>query len=202
MRYQGKNYRTLWLENEKLYIIDQNELPENFIIKELENIDAVYKAIVTMQIRGAPAIGAIAALGYALALKKSSDDKLQANISGIYNLLLSARPTAVDLRNGLDHVRIAIQQEIVAEKIKAAALRSAQEFVEASVSECLSLGRHGNELIHDGCRILTHCNAGALATVDHGTALAPIRAAHFDGKDIFVYVSETRPRLQGARLTA
>jgi len=202
MLYQGKNYRTVWVDKGKLFIIDQNELPYDFKIIELENIQQVFTAIQKMKIRGAPAIGAVAALGYALAINRSEDSQLTENIAGYYNLLFASRPTAIDLKNGLDAVKEAIQSENDPEKIKSAALSSADSFVENSVMECQSIGRYGNQLITDGCRILTHCNAGALATVDHGTALAPIREAHYCGKNIFVYVDETRPRMQGMRLTA
>ncbi|MDP8221671.1 MAG: S-methyl-5-thioribose-1-phosphate isomerase [Candidatus Stygibacter frigidus] len=202
MLYQGKNYRTVWLDEGKLFIIDQNELPYNFKIIELENINHVFAAIQKMKIRGAPAIGAVAALGYALAIYRSIDSQLSENIIQYYELLLASRPTAVDLKNGLDAVKWSIENESDPNVIKTAALQAANIFVENSVLECKSIGKYGNQLIADGCRILTHCNAGALATVDHGTALAPMREAHYCGKKIFVYVDETRPRCQGMRLTA
>jgi len=202
MLYQGKNYRSVWVNERKLFIIDQNALPYEFKILELENIQQVFAAIQKMKIRGAPAIGAVAALGYALAISRSKDSQLSENINRYYKLLLASRLTAVDLKNGLDAVKWAIENESDPKVIKTAALQAAEKFVENSVLECQSIGRYGNQLITEGCRILTHCNAGALATVDYGTALAPMREAHYCGKKIFVYVDETRPRLQGMRLTA
>ncbi|MCF7911921.1 MAG: S-methyl-5-thioribose-1-phosphate isomerase [Candidatus Cloacimonetes bacterium] len=196
MRYQDKDYQTVWLENGRLFIIDQNQLPFEFTIIELHDIEQVYEAIKIMKVRGAPAIGAVAALGYALAIGKGED------IHRSYQLLLSSRPTAIDLQNGLDFVKQAIARQITGAGIKAAAIGAAQQFTDNIANECLLIGKYGNELIADNCRILTHCNAGALATVDYGTALAPMREAHYAGKNIFVYVDETRPRLQGMRLTA
>jgi len=172
------------------------------VIIELKDIQQVYKAIKIMKVRGAPAIGAVAALGYALALGKSSDSELAGDIDRYYDLLLSSRPTAIDLQNGLDLVKQALATQNTCEEIKSIALKAAKQFTDRIANECKEIGRYGNELITVNCRILTHCNAGALATVDHGTALAPLRVAHNAGKNIFVYVDETRPRLQGMRLTA
>jgi translation initiation factor eIF-2B subunit alpha len=202
MRYQNREIQTVFLENNQLFIIDQNELPFQLKIIELKDIEHVYDAIQTMKVRGAPAIGAVAALGYALVLGKSSDSELAGDIDRFYDLLLSSRPTAIDLQNGLDHVKHAIDMHSTGAVIKAGALKAAQQFTDTIAFQCQEIGRYGNELITANCRILTHCNAGALATVDYGTALAPMRVAHNAGKNIFVYVDETRPRLQGLRLTA
>jgi len=195
MQYQGKNYRTVWEKDKRLFIIDQNALPFQFQIIELKSLLETVSAIKTMKVRGAPAIGATAALSFALEYEKTPEKE-----TDIYKALLESRPTAVDLRNGLDFVKAAIDQEI--NEKPAAAISAAIIFVENSVAECFAIGQHGNALLKNDSKILTHCNAGALATVDHGTALAPFRAAHYAGKEIFVFVDETRPRLQGARLTA
>lgn len=191
MKYQRKNYKTVWEEDGKLFIINQNLLPEKFMIIELKDLESSARAIEVMQVRGAPAIGAVAAFAYALEFSKNplAKDK-------IYNRLLSTRPTAVDLKNALNIMRKTAGN--APDKV----LQKAREFAASSEDECRRIGETGNMLIKDGFKILTHCNAGALATVDHGTALAPIRAAHNSGRNIFVFVDETRPRLQGARLTA
>jgi translation initiation factor eIF-2B subunit alpha/methylthioribose-1-phosphate isomerase len=197
MRYKNNEFRSVWLQNDKLFIIDQTLLPHRFAACELPDIQSVIMAIKTMQVRGAPAIGATAALAYALAVTGS--DKADQKI---YQNLLASRPTAVDLRNGLDFVRKAISHNPAQDDLRLIALKAASEFVEKNVHECRLIGEVGKKLIPNGCRILTHCNAGALATVDYGTALAPLRSAKKAGIDFFVFVDETRPRLQGTRLTA
>ncbi|MCF7920392.1 MAG: S-methyl-5-thioribose-1-phosphate isomerase [Candidatus Cloacimonetes bacterium] len=193
MQIEGRNYRTVWEENKRLFIINQNDLPFKFSIIELKNISEIIAAIKEMKVRGAPAIGATAALAYAITVEKSPE--LEATI---YSALLAARPTAVDLHNSLKIVQTAF----LINHNPLQALTAARDFVERSVAECQAIGKYGEALLKNGSRILTHCNAGALATVDYGTALAPIRFAHSNGKKVFVYVDETRPRLQGARLTA
>lgn len=197
MKYQNKDYQSVWLENGRLYIIEQSLLPAEFKIIELKDIRSVYRAIKEMQVRGAPAIGAVAAIGLALAIKANP-----LNAKEYYDHLKSSRPTAVDLRNGLDFVLNSINYGDSAEDKGAKAMAAASRFTAGIIEECRLIGQFGNELIKENALILTHCNAGALATVDHGTALAPLRAAYNSGKNIFVYVDETRPRLQGARLTA
>lgn len=191
MKFQGKNYRTVWEENQKLFIINQNLLPYEFKIIELNDLTSAAHAIEVMQVRGAPAIGATAAFAYALAVIQ-----MPQNENTIYETLLATRPTAVDLQNALQSMR-----RVFIENPRNV-LQAARDFADRTAEECRQIGLYGNEIIKEGCHILTHCNAGALATVDYGTALAPIRAAHDDGKNIFVYADETRPRLQGARLTA
>jgi translation initiation factor eIF-2B subunit alpha/methylthioribose-1-phosphate isomerase len=142
-----------------------------------------------MVIRGAPAIGAMAAFGLAQAAVQNQ------NIELVSETLRATRPTAFDLFFAVNHMRIALSSGKDPGQ-------AAETYVNDIVLRCKRIGEFGNELIKDGNNILTHCNAGALATVDHGTALAPIRAANEGGKDIFIYVDETRPRLQGAKLTA
>lgn len=177
------------MENKVIKTINQPLLPHEFEIVNLKNTGEVAYAIKTMVVRGAPAIGATGAYGLAQAAILNKD------IKKAYNSLLKTRPTAYDLKDGLDFVFNAI-------KMKKNPYNAAQQYADKSVERCRKIGEYGNKLIKNNYKILTHCNAGALATVDYGTALAPIRAAFYSGKKIFVFVDETRPRLQGARLTA
>lgn len=181
--------------------LDQIRLPESIHWVSLKTLDEVCEAISTMIVRGAPAIGAVGAFGLAQAVSHLSILDWE-DIAKHKQQLFETRPTAYDLEHGLNHVMAAIEGLSDLGQVQAQAQSAAQAYVDASAAACKAIGAHGAELIKDGCRILTHCNAGALATVDWGTALAPLRMAHASGKKIFVYVDETRPRLQGARLTA
>ena len=181
--------RTVWYEDGTVKLLDQRFLPFEIRIHEAHNLEELAVAIEDMVVRGAPAIGAAAAYGVA-----------QARIQGIglreaAERLRKTRPTGHDLFYALDFMARSID---AGEDPRAAADRYAQDDVE----RCRAIGAHGAKLIKSGMRVLTHCNAGALAAVDYGTALAPLRVAHEQGRKFFVYVSETRPRLQGARLTA
>ena len=186
MLIDGREYRSVWFEDGKLYLIDQRKLPFSFEIFIAKNVEEVAFAIREMVVRGAPAIGATAAYGVVLAKEGKIDEAI--------DKLKNTRPTAHDLFYALDYMK----KEIDNGKD---ALNAANRYAEDIIERCRKIGEHGKSLIKDGTKILTHCNAGALATIDYGTALAPIRLAHAEGKDIFVYVDETRPRLQG-RLTA
>jgi methylthioribose-1-phosphate isomerase len=177
------------MEDERLMIIDQRLLPERFEILELEEVEAVGLAIKNMMVRGAPAIGVAAAYGMALAALQGK------GLGESAELLKSQRPTAHDLFYAVDFM---VEKMVRGEDPVKAANCYASQIIE----KCRLIGANGALLIKDGDRIMTHCNAGALATIDYGTALAPIRAAWKAGKKIFVYVSETRPRLQGMKLTA
>ncbi len=203
MKIHGKDYKTVYFEEDSLFLIDQNQLPNELEIKSYTDYREVVKAIQIMTVRGAPAIGAAGAYGMALAAQSAKDADFRSALKKAKQELIDSRPTAVDLTIGVMQVYEAALKFIpdygAARKV---ALMTAHEFTRRSEEQCYQLGLHGAELVPDGARILTHCNAGALATVDHGTALAVIRAAHDQGKDIFVYVDETRPRLQGGRLTA
>ena len=179
----------IWLRDEVIELIDQRMLPGKFVIYQAKDYKDVIFAIKEMVIRGAPAIGAMAAYGCAQASIQGQD------LGKVTELFKGTRPTAFDLFYAVDHMKN--KMELSKDPISAA-----EEYVKDIVDRCRKIGIYGNELISDGARILTHCNAGALATVDIGTALAPIRAAHSMSKNIFVYIDETRPRLQGARLTA
>ncbi len=179
----------VWMEDDAVKMIDQRYLPEKLKLFIAKDPDDIHKAIKNMVVRGAPAIGVTAAYGMAQASISWFD------IGKAEKTIKSARPTAYDLFHAVDHMRVKIKEGVDP-------LEAAHDYALSVINKCMAIGEHGSRLIENGYRILTHCNAGALATVDYGTALSPIRVAHDDGKDIFVYVDETRPRLQGARLTA
>ncbi|MBI3954357.1 MAG: S-methyl-5-thioribose-1-phosphate isomerase, partial [Chloroflexi bacterium] len=188
-----------------LRLLDQTQLPHRVVYLELTTHQQVAHAIKTMQVRGAPAIGVAAAFGLALGARSLPDsprDDFLAQLRSIRGELAAARPTAVNLAWALDKVMEAACHGPDATAIREAALAEAQRLAEADVAANRALGRHGAALIPDGARVLTHCNAGALATVGYGTALGVIRAAVEQGKRISVWADETRPRLQGAALTA
>lgn len=181
--------RAVWFEKGKVRMIDQRELPQKIVIADFTNYLDVAEAIRNMTTRGAPSIGATAAYGMCLAALANKDiKKAAADIK-------AARPTANDLFYAVDYM----EKEILDGKDP---IDSANEYAQMMVDKCTKIGEHGGELIKDGMKLMTHCNAGALATVDVGTALAPMRKAWADGKRFFVYASETRPRLQGMQLTA
>jgi S-methyl-5-thioribose-1-phosphate isomerase len=181
MKINGRQYRALWQEDTVIKFIDQRKLPYTFEIFTARTIDDIAYAIKEMVVRGAPAIGAAAVYGMALGKK---DPQKSAE------LLKSTRPTAYDLFYGVDYMIDAINHS---EDV----FDAAQSYVETIIARCKKIGEHGTRLITEDMRILTHCNAGALATIDYGTALAPLRKAHEKGKNIFVFTDETRPRLQG-----
>jgi translation initiation factor eIF-2B subunit alpha/methylthioribose-1-phosphate isomerase len=184
-----RELKTVWLDGNVVKMIDQRALPFELRILEARNPDEVARAIESMAVRGAPAIGATAAYGLALAEAQGL------NLERVAIRLRMTRPTGHDLFAAIDFVLGRVRDGGTAREAAEAYAREDEE-------RCLAIGRHGKRLIKDGTRILTHCNAGALATVDHGTVLSPMRAARAAGVDFFVYVSETRPRLQGSRLTA
>ena len=201
MLIKGKNYRTIWMEGNTIQTIEQNKLPEEFEIISIDTLEDVAKSISTMIVRGAPAIGAMGAFGLAQAIQKMIAPNKQ-EIQNVRDFLFQTRPTAYDLQHGLDFVMAKTLSDFDPHTMKQIAMESAQAYVDASAEACRKIGEYGNSLINDGDKLLTHCNAGALATVDYGTALAPMRLAHKNGKNIFIFVDETRPRLQGAKLTA
>lgn len=189
----------------KVRMIDQRLLPAEFHLVEYEDYRDVAQAIRTMVIRGAPAIGAAAAFGMVLAARQSAaqDRKgLLADLREAGAVLCDARPTAVNLSWAVARLLRRADSETVFSSIGDALLSEAQALADEDVEINKCLGRHGAALVRDGDTILHHCNTGALATVDYGTALGVIRTAHEQGKQIHVLVDETRPRLQGARLTA
>ena len=200
-----KNYRTVWFENRSVKLIDQTKLPFKFSIFSARNYKQTREAIRNMIVRGAPAIGATAAFATAqAALEFSGKDlkKFYLHMRSVAKFIKSARPTAIDLAHAVDRVSKIIKRAHSVAEAKTAAVFQANLISREYIKVCERIGKNGETLIKNGAKILTHCNAGALATVDIGTALAPIRFAHENGKKIFVFVDETRPRLQGSKLTA
>lgn len=181
MKINGQQYRALWNEGTTVKFIDQRKLPNSFEIFTARSTEDVAFAIRDMVVRGAPAIGAAAAYGMALGEK---------NLEHSAELLRSTRPTAHDLFYAVDYMMHALKE-------KKNAFTAVATYVDAIIDRCKKIGENGDTLINDSMTILTHCNAGALATVDYGTALAPLRVAQRKQKKIFVYADETRPRLQG-----
>src|SRR5438132_4389272 len=209
MKVDGKHTRTIWVEADgwSVGIIDQTALPHRFTTVRLATLADVARAIATMQVRGAPLIGATAAYGVALALRADASDEA---LERACATLLATRPTAINLKWALDEMVAAVRNRPRAERV-AAAYRRAAEICDEDVAINQAIGRHGLKLIEavaakklpgERVNVLTHCNAGWLATVDFGTATAPIYLAHDRGLPIHVWVDETRPRNQGAALTA
>jgi methylthioribose-1-phosphate isomerase len=209
MQIDGRAFRTIWLGSDgaSVEVIDQRALPHRFALRTLRSDTEAAEAISDMTVRGAPLIGAAGAYGLALAMQADPSD---ANLSGAYDRLLVARPTAVNLRWALDRVRARLARLKPAERREAASAEAAR-IADEDVATCERLGDHGAALIAEAwertgrsrtVNVLTHCNAGWLATVDWGTALAPIYKAHRAGVPVHVWVDETRPRNQGASLTA
>ena len=208
MRVAGRAWRPIWLEADgcRVGIIDQTLLPHRFETATLSTMAAAAHAIRTMQVRGAPLIGATAAYGVALAM---AGDPAEAALDRALEVLAATRPTAVNLRWALDRMGRVLRPLAPGERA-AAAYSEAAALVEEDVRANAAIGRHGLELVRGlaaarpgaPLRILTHCNAGWLATCDWGTALAPVYMAHDAGIPLHVWVDETRPRNQGAALTA
>lgn len=208
MKIDGVHYRSIWLSDNgwAVRIFDQRQLPWRVEIAELTSVEMAARAIREMWTRGAPLIGATAAYGMCLGLRADASD---AALESAYEVLLATRPTAVNLRWALDRMRGAVKALQGKQRVDAA-YRCAASICDEDVATCRSIGEHGAKLIETlasprpgrKINILTHCNAGWLATVDYGTALAPIYLAHDHGVQVHVWVDETRPRNQGASLTA
>ncbi len=207
MRIDGRESRTLWLNSDgwSVEVIDQRHLPHRLATRRLESARDAAESIADMTVRGAPLIGATGAYGLALAMRADPGDE---SLTEAYGHLLVSRPTAVNLRWALDRVRARLAPLHAAER-QAAAYAEAAAIADEDVETCASLGAVGSALIEARWRevgrpvnILTHCNAGWLAAVDWGTALAPVYTAHRAGIPVHVWVDETRPRNQGASLTA
>lgn len=205
------NYDTVTLDDAKgaLVIIDQTKLPNELEILELTELKDIWEAIYLLRVRGAPAIGVAAAIGVYLAAKQiSTDDNdfdtFYSKFTVAKDYLASARPTAVNLFWALDRMDQVVRRnsDRPVDEIVCRLHDEAVEIREEDIRVCRSIGEYGLTLIHDGCGILTHCNAGQLATVKYGTALAPIHLGRERGWNFRVFVDETRPLLQGARLTA
>ncbi len=202
MKVKDKFYRTLWPEYDRgaVAIIDQTALPYQLVVRELETVAAVADAIITMRVRGAPLIGVTAAYGVALAM---SQDPCDAALDAALALLARTRPTAVNLAWALARMR-RVLAPLAPEERGDAAWREAAAMADEDVATNQAIGRHGLELLREKqqvlgrpLRVLTHCNAGWLATIDWGTALAPLFMAHDAGISLHVWVDETRPRNQG-----
>jgi len=198
MKVGDKHYRTIWMEGSSVFMIDQNALPFEFRIYEAKSYKATCEAIITMITRGAGAIGAAAGFAMAQAFFEfaSAGTEKNQSIDQARNEIGSTRPTARNLF-------YAVEKVYNAGLISASeALAKANQLADENLADALKIGGYGNVLIKDGSQILTHCNAGWLGFVDWGSALAPVYVAHHAGKKVFVYTDETRPRSQGARLTA
>src|SRR3981189_526693 len=209
MKVDGRHMRSIWPEAGGWWVgaIDQRRLPHDFVVERIVSRDAAAEAIRSMLVRGAPLIGATAAYGVALAMRVDGSD---ASLDQACSLLIATRPTAINLKWALDEMRAALSPLPPSARTKAAYAR-AGEIAEQDVAINQDIGRHGLALIEaikatkkpgEPVNILTHCNAGWLATVDWGTATAPIYSAHDRGLGVHVWVDETRPRNQGASLTA
>jgi methylthioribose-1-phosphate isomerase len=208
MKVFGEHYRSIWVEPDRwsVGIIDQTRLPHRFVKLRLQSVSDIANAIRTMQVRGAPLIGAAAAYGICLGLREDVSDE---SLERAYAMLLATRPTAINLKWALDEMVAAVRNRPRAERVAAAYARAA-EICDEDVAINQAIGRHGLPLIEAiaakkpgrQVNVLTHCNAGWLATVDLGTATAPIYMAHDKGVPVRVWVDETRPRNQGASLTA
>jgi methylthioribose-1-phosphate isomerase len=209
VKVDGKHFRSIWLERDGFSVsaIDQRRLPHEFVVVEIPDAQAANEAIRTMLVRGAPLIGATAAYGMALAMR---DDRSDATLERAYKLLVKSRPTAINLKWALDEMMRVLQPLSPSSRTQAAYARAA-EIAEEDVAINREIGKHGLALIEkiaasrkpgEPVNVLTHCNAGWLATVDWGTATSPIYQAHDRGIPVHVWVDETRPRNQGASLTA
>ncbi|MDA1258845.1 MAG: S-methyl-5-thioribose-1-phosphate isomerase, partial [Chloroflexi bacterium] len=189
MKINGKDYRAVWWDGDGVGYIDQRLLPHRFEIARSNSVAGVAEAIRGMAVRGAPTIGVMGAYGMALAAKNGDSH------TAAYDALHGTRPTAINLKVGLDAVMSATPDA-------SAMLTAAREHDDAEVAAARAIGRHGVALLGRGARVLTHCNAGWMAAQDWGTATSPIYTAAREGLSPFVWVSETRPRLQGAKITA
>jgi methylthioribose-1-phosphate isomerase len=209
MKVDGKHFRSIWLEPDGWSVgaIDQRLLPHEFVVARLKDCDAATDAIRSMLVRGAPLIGATAAYGMALAMRADSSD---AALDDAYTRLIATRPTAINLKWALEEMRSMLRPLPPLQRTAEAYSRAA-EIAEQDIAINRGIGRHGLALIEavaarknpgERVNVLTHCNAGWLATVDWGTATAPVYLAHDRGHAVHVWVDETRPRNQGASLTA
>ena len=205
MRIEGKEYRTIWYEESVVKIIDQTKLPHNFVIKELKTVKDAINAIKIMEVRGAPLIGATAAYGIVLAIQESNDLEF---IKKSSEKLVNARPTAINLQWAVH--RMSNRLSFVNPKdLFDVALKEADEICNEDINFCKNIGLNGLNIVEEvynkkknTVNILTHCNAGWLATINWGTATSPIYHAYKKGIPVHVWVDETRPRNQGANLTS
>ncbi len=205
MNINGKAFRTIWFDNNTVKIIDQTKLPHQFIIKDLKTIKDAILAIKNMEVRGAPLIGATAAYGLVLSILEKNDQSFLKKSS---EDLIKSRPTAINLKWAVDRM-IKKLSGVNSKEILNIAIQEAKNICEEDIGFCKNIGLNGCKIIEeifkkkkDTVNILTHCNAGWLATIDWGTATSPIYHAHKKGIKVHVWVDETRPRNQGANLTS
>lgn len=198
MKVNGKDYRTVWMEGTSVFLIEQNLLPFEFSIYRAKNYAETCKAIKTMVVRGAGAIGAAAGFAMAQAFIEAPKNAFNSYIVKAKKDIEGTRPTAQNLFYAVNRV---YNTAIGSDNPEKAAVEESQKIADEDVACCKRIGEHGNELIKDGYTIQTHCNAGWLAFVDYGSALSPIYAANRSNKKVLVFVDETRPRNQGAKLT-
>ena len=205
MRINGKKYRTIWYEDDVVKIIDQTKLPHHFIIKDLKTIKEAVNAIKTMEVRGAPLIGGTAAYGIVLAIQENKNLDF---IKKSSEELVNSRPTAINLQWAVHRMNNRLSF-VKSDELLDVALKEAKLICDEDVKFCENIGFNGLKIIEEiynkynkTVNILTHCNAGWLATIDWGTATSPIYHAHKKGIPIHVWVDETRPRNQGANLTS
>ena len=195
-----------WVDG-RIHLIDQTLLPNEFKQIYCDDVESVWEAIKSLRVRGAPAIGIAGALGAVLGIWKSKATNYSdfaAELKKVTDYLATSRPTAVNLFWALKRIKQTAEKHkaLEIEQLKGVLLDEAQNIIEEDRARCRAIGQHGLNLLRNGDTILTHCNAGGLATSDYGTALAVMFSAHESGKNISVYADETRPLLQGARLTA
>ena len=203
MIVDGRPYRTVWMDGATVRMINQPLLPHFFEIVDLPDHHATATAIRDMWVRGAGAIGATAGYGMAQVLLEAPDDaRFKAYIKEGTATLTDTRPTAQDLFYATNRVLAAVEGAASVAAARQAAVETAQAIADENAAAGEAIGKYGAPLLHDGARMLTHCNAGWLAFVDWGSALAPVYTAKRQGRSVFVYADETRPRSQGARLTA
>ena len=191
----------------RIHLIDQTLLPNEFHQIYCDDVESVWEAIKSLRVRGAPAIGIAGALGAVLGIWKSKATNypdLAAELKKVTDYLATSRPTAVNLFWALERIKQTAEKhkDLEIAQLKDVLLDEAQSIIEEDRARCRAIGQHGLDLLRNGDTILTHCNAGGLATSDYGTALAVMFSAHESGKNISVYADETRPLLQGSRLTA
>ena len=205
MKIEGKEYRTIWFKNNVVKIIDQTKLPHQLIIKDLKTVKDAVNAIKIMEVRGAPLIGGTAAYGIVLAIQESTEKEF---INKSAEELIQSRPTAINLKWAVDRMMNKLSS-INSDQILNIALKEAKEICDEDEKFCENIGINGLKIIEEiynkkkeTVNILTHCNAGWLATINWGTATSPIYHAHKKGIPVHVWVDETRPRNQGANLTS
>ncbi len=214
MKIGNQNYQSIWLDESDpavIRVIDQNKLPFFFETIELRSVDDIFSAIEDMTVRGAPLIGATGAFGIYLAtLEINAQTNIREHLSNAARYLISCRPTAVNLSWAVNYVLEKLDKDLSINSLSSTALQTANEICEKEKENCRRIGENGLKIIEgiskikkgEPVNILTHCNAGWLACIDYGTATAPVYFAHDKGIPVHVWVDETRPRNQGAKLTA